>query len=131
MLMCEFLRVFLCLCALFFRSVLQELYRELIYDGINVDVMHAERSPAQREEVIRRFRTGDIWILICTDLMARGIDFKGVQMVINYDLPQTAVAYIHRIGRCCIGFISRDTLLLSPSPCLHMPAYGQRVMCHL
>eukprot|EP00428_Durinskia_dybowskii_P072319 CAMPEP_0170405656 /NCGR_PEP_ID=MMETSP0117_2-20130122/27298_1 /TAXON_ID=400756 /ORGANISM="Durinskia baltica, Strain CSIRO CS-38" /LENGTH=612 /DNA_ID=CAMNT_0010662787 /DNA_START=36 /DNA_END=1874 /DNA_ORIENTATION=- len=77
----------------------KELYRELIYDGINVDVMHAERSPAQREEVIRRFRTGDIWVLICTDLMARGIDFKGVQMVINYDLPQTAVAYIHRIGR--------------------------------
>jgi excinuclease UvrABC helicase subunit UvrB len=50
----------------------QELYRELIYDGINVDVMHAERSPAQREEVIRRFRMGDIWVLICTDLMARG-----------------------------------------------------------
>jgi ATP-dependent RNA helicase DDX52/ROK1 len=42
---------------------------------------------------------GDIWVLICTDLMARGVDFKGVQMVINYDLPQSAVAYIHRIGR--------------------------------
>ncbi len=38
-------------------------------------------------------------MLICTDLMARGVDFKGVEMVINYDLPQTAVAYIHRIGR--------------------------------
>lgn len=50
----------------------QELYKELIYDGINVDVMHAERSAAQREEVIKRFRTGDIWVLICTDLMARG-----------------------------------------------------------
>ena len=47
----------------------------------------------------RRFRVGDIWVLICTDLMARGVDFKGVQMVINYDLPQSAVAYIHRIGR--------------------------------
>ena len=38
-------------------------------------------------------------MLICTDLMARGVDFKGVKMVINYDLPQSAVAYIHRIGR--------------------------------
>ncbi len=38
-------------------------------------------------------------MLICTDLMARGIDFKGINMVINYDLPQSAVAYIHRIGR--------------------------------
>jgi Helicase conserved C-terminal domain len=38
----------------------------------------------------RRFRVGDIWVLICTDLMARGVDFKGVQMVINYDLPQVS-----------------------------------------
>jgi superfamily II DNA/RNA helicase len=39
-----------------------------------------------------------IWILICTDLMGRGIDFKGVNVVINYDFPPTAVSYIHRIG---------------------------------
>ena len=77
----------------------KELFRELVYDGINVDVMHADRTEQQREQVITRFRTGDIWVLICTDLMARGIDFKGVRMVINYDLPQSAVSYIHRIGR--------------------------------
>jgi ATP-dependent RNA helicase DDX52/ROK1 len=77
----------------------KDLYRELVYDGINVDVIHAERTQQQREDIIRRFRIGDIWVLICTDLMARGVDFKGVQMVINYDLPQSAVAYIHRIGR--------------------------------
>lgn len=77
----------------------KDLYRELAFDGINVDVMHAERTSQQREDIIRRFRIGDIWVLICTDLMARGVDFKGVQMVINYDLPQSAVAYIHRIGR--------------------------------
>ena len=40
-----------------------------------------------------------IWVLICTDLMGRGIDFKGVNTVINYDFPTSAVAYIHRIGR--------------------------------
>ena len=86
---------------LFLQSIdrAKELYKELVFDGINVDVMHAERTQQQREEIIRRFRVGEIWVLICTDLMARGIDFKGVQMVINYDLPQTAVAYIHRIGR--------------------------------
>jgi ATP-dependent RNA helicase DDX52/ROK1 len=61
--------------------------------------MHSNRSAAQREEVMQRFRRGEIWVLICTDLMARGIDFQGVQMVINYDLPNTAVNYIHRIGR--------------------------------
>ena len=39
-----------------------------------------------------------IWVLICTDLMGRGIDFKGVNMVINYDFPPSAISYIHRIG---------------------------------
>jgi ATP-dependent RNA helicase DDX52/ROK1 len=86
---------------LFLQSVgrAKELFKELAYDGINVDIIHADKSAQQREETIRRFRSGDIWVLICTDLMARGVDFKGVQMVINYDLPQSAVAYIHRIGR--------------------------------
>lgn len=77
----------------------KELFHELVYDGINVDVIHAERTQEQRDAVIRQFRSGEIWVLICTDLMARGIDFKGVNMVINYDLPQSAVSYIHRIGR--------------------------------
>lgn len=77
----------------------KELYRELVYEGINIDVIHGDRSQQQREDVIRKFRQGETWVLICTDLMARGIDFKGVKMVINYDLPQSGVAYIHRIGR--------------------------------
>ena len=77
----------------------KELFLELVYDGIHVDVIHAERTEQQREEVIKQFRLGNIWVLICTDLMARGVDFKGVQLVINYDFPQSAVQYIHRIGR--------------------------------
>jgi len=40
-----------------------------------------------------------IWILIATELMARGMDFKGINLVINYDFPQTVQSYIHRIGR--------------------------------
>lgn len=48
---------------------------------------------------MHNFRTGQIWVLIATELMARGIDFKGVQLVINYDFPQTVASYIHRIGR--------------------------------
>lgn len=39
-----------------------------------------------------------VWVLICTDLMGRGIDFKGVNLVINYDFPPSAISYIHRIG---------------------------------
>ncbi|ELT94682.1 hypothetical protein CAPTEDRAFT_187719 [Capitella teleta] len=77
----------------------KELFKELLYDGINVDVIHAGRTQAQRDRVVRCFRQGDIWLLICTELMGRGIDFKGVNLVINYDFPQTAISYIHRIGR--------------------------------
>lgn len=76
-----------------------QLYSELVYDELNVDVIHSDRSVAQRTNVIKRFRSGEVWVLICTDLMARGIDFKGVNCVLNYDFPQSNVSYIHRIGR--------------------------------
>ncbi|XP_012272894.1 probable ATP-dependent RNA helicase DDX52 [Orussus abietinus] len=77
----------------------QELFNELIYDGINVDVIHADRTQTQRDNVVRCFREGKIWVLICTELMSRGIDFKGVNLVINYDFPTSAISYVHRIGR--------------------------------
>ncbi|XP_077447909.1 putative ATP-dependent RNA helicase DDX52 isoform X2 [Stigmatopora argus] len=77
----------------------QELFRELVYEGINVEVIHAERTQQQRDNVVESFRRGQIWVLICTALLARGIDFKGVNLVINYDFPTSAVEYIHRIGR--------------------------------
>jgi len=77
----------------------KELFSELIYDGINVDVIHADRTQLQRDNVVRSFRGGQVWVLICTELMGRGIDFKGVSLVINYDFPPSAISYIHRIGR--------------------------------
>ncbi|CAL9734406.1 ATP-dependent RNA helicase Rok1p [Monosporozyma servazzii] len=75
------------------------LYHELMYDRMNVDVIHAERTATQRDKIIERFKSGELWCLICTDVLARGIDFKGVNLVINYDVPRTAQAYVHRIGR--------------------------------
>lgn len=75
------------------------LYHELIYDSINVDAIHGEKTSTQRNRVIERFKQGDIWVLICTDVLARGIDFQGVNLVINYDIPQTSQAYVHRVGR--------------------------------
>ena len=76
-----------------------ELFRELVYDGINVDMIHADRTKQQRDQVIKQFRAGRVWVLIATDLMARGVDFKGVNMVVNFDFPASSVDYIHRIGR--------------------------------
>ncbi|KAI9314939.1 P-loop containing nucleoside triphosphate hydrolase protein [Dichotomocladium elegans] len=77
----------------------KELFHELVYDGINVEVIHSDRTKTQRDNIINQFRLGRIWVLIATDLMARGLDFKGVNLVINYDIPQTVASYIHRIGR--------------------------------
>ncbi|CAE7946998.1 ddx52 [Symbiodinium sp. KB8] len=77
----------------------KELFGELVYDGIFVDAIHADRTKLQRDNTVKAFRAGKLWVLICTDLMARGVDFKGVETVINYDFPQSAATYIHRIGR--------------------------------
>jgi ATP-dependent RNA helicase DDX52/ROK1 len=77
----------------------KELFHELVYEGIRVDLIHSDRTQAQREMVIKNFRLGTIWVLIATDLMARGMDFKGINCVINYDFPQSITSYIHRIGR--------------------------------
>uniref|UniRef100_A0A8C4F0D4 Probable ATP-dependent RNA helicase DDX52 n=1 Tax=Dicentrarchus labrax TaxID=13489 RepID=A0A8C4F0D4_DICLA len=77
----------------------RELFHELVYEGINVDVIHADRTQQQRDNVVNSFRSGKIWVLICTALLARGIDFKGVNLVLNYDFPTSSVEYIHRIGR--------------------------------
>ncbi|XP_063951660.1 probable ATP-dependent RNA helicase DDX52 [Lytechinus pictus] len=77
----------------------RELFQELIYDGYNVDVIHSDKTQTQRDNIVKAFRAGKIWVLIATELMGRGIDFKGVNLVINYDFPTSAVSYIHRIGR--------------------------------
>ena len=77
----------------------QALFGELLYDGIHVDVIHAGRSRTARDNAVSKFRRGDTWVLICTDLVARGVDFRAVNMVINYDLPTSGITYVHRIGR--------------------------------
>lgn len=46
-----------------------------------------------------RFRRGDVWVLVTTDLLGRGMDFPAVKLVVNYDFPTSAISYIHRVGR--------------------------------
>jgi len=75
------------------------LYQQLLYDQIKVDLIHSGRSPSARQNSIQKFRSGETWILICTDLCARGVDFKTCNLVINYDLPPNGIIYTHRIGR--------------------------------
>lgn len=61
--------------------------------------LHANRSLSQRREALDGFKNGKYRVLIATDIAARGIDVKGIEVVVNYDLPSTAEDYVHRIGR--------------------------------
>ncbi|KAF9569831.1 P-loop containing nucleoside triphosphate hydrolase protein [Agrocybe pediades] len=76
------------------------LAEELVLNGIpNVDCLHAGLTQKEREDSLTRMRKGESWIMITTEVMARGMDFKGVREVINYDFPTSVQSYVHRIGR--------------------------------
>lgn len=70
--------------------------RDLALEGVLVDSISADQTPTVRSAVVDRFREGRIHVLVCTDLLARGMDFLNVQTVINYDFPLSAVDYVHR-----------------------------------
>ena len=76
-----------------------QLQAEIKTMAIHSAYIHSGLDDKERDIVVKNFRTGQIWVLICTDLMSRGIDFFGVNLVINYDFPQSVISYIHRIGR--------------------------------
>jgi ATP-dependent RNA helicase DeaD len=76
-----------------------KLYEVLKSHKFLCDELHGDLSQAKREQVMKRFRDGDIQLLIATDVAARGLDVEGVTHVYNYDIPQDAESFIHRIGR--------------------------------
>ncbi|APA09523.1 hypothetical protein SS1G_12340 [Sclerotinia sclerotiorum 1980 UF-70] len=89
------------------------LHAELLYDipaeaggSTRIAVLHSDLSDSVRDQVMTRFRNGEIWILITTDILSRGVDFKGINGVVNYDVPNSGAAYIHRVGRT--GRAGRD-----------------------
>ncbi len=76
-----------------------ELTEALIARGYLADGLHGDLSQAQRDRVMKRFRQGEIELLVATDVAARGIDVGNVTHVVNYDMPQDTESYVHRIGR--------------------------------
>lgn len=76
-----------------------ELSSKLSYHRLTNDVLYGEASQSERADVLRRFRQGDIQLLIATDVAARGLDIDDVSHIINFDLPIDADHYIHRAGR--------------------------------
>ena len=71
----------------------------LFQRGYNVAEIHSDRSLVQRRAALEGFKRGKYRVLVATDIAARGIDVKGIELVINYDLPDDAENYVHRIGR--------------------------------
>ncbi|MEO0750214.1 MAG: DEAD/DEAH box helicase [Pseudomonadota bacterium] len=77
----------------------ERLKKKLVADGFDAASIHGDKSQGQRDKAIKAFRQGNVKILVATDVAARGIDIPGVAYVINYDLPNVAESYVHRIGR--------------------------------
>lgn len=77
----------------------KKLNDALLAEGFLSDELHGDLTQAKRQKVMKRFREADIQYLVATDVAARGLDVEGVTHVFNYDIPQDADSYIHRIGR--------------------------------
>ena len=85
---------------------------------INCGEMHSDLDQAQRDEMMYKFKSGQLDVLVATDIVARGIDIDDIAMVINYDVPHDAEDYVHRIGRTAradrdgvaITFVNEDDM---------------------
>jgi ATP-dependent RNA helicase RhlE len=75
------------------------LARQLKRDGLSATAIHGDRSQAERTVALDEFKNGTVKYLVATDVAARGIDIDQLPFVINYELPNTAEDYVHRIGR--------------------------------
>lgn len=73
--------------------------RKLGAEGIGADAIHGNKSQGQRQRALDAFKKGNRLVLIATDIAARGIDIRDVELVVNYDLPHVPEIYVHRIGR--------------------------------
>lgn len=81
------------------RRETKEVSNKLMQSGYNADALHGDLSQAQRDEVMTRFRNGQLQLLVATDVAARGLDVNELTHVINYNLPDDTEVYTHRSGR--------------------------------
>lgn len=88
-----------------------KITRELKKENIHADAIHGNKSQSSRQKSLENFKNGKLKVLVATDIAARGIDVDGLTHVINYDLPNVAETYVHRIGRT--GRAGADGIALS------------------
>jgi ATP-dependent RNA helicase RhlE len=95
-----------------------KLVKLLALDGIDALAIHGNKSQMQRTKALADFKSGKVRILVATDIAARGIDIDQLPIVVNFDLPNVAEDYVHRIGRTgragavgkAISFVSADEI---------------------
>ncbi|MEX2231491.1 MAG: DEAD/DEAH box helicase [Cyclobacteriaceae bacterium] len=77
----------------------KKLGSELIRAGLNAKAFHSDLEQSEREQIMNQFRSRKLQMLIGTDILSRGIDVEGIELIVNYDTPHDAEDYVHRIGR--------------------------------
>ncbi len=88
-----------------------KITRYLKQSGIHAEAIHGEKSQVARQRALRQFKSGELRVLVATDIAARGIDVTELSHVINFELPEVPETYVHRIGRT--GRASRSGIALS------------------
>jgi len=81
------------------KIAVKNLEKQLIRKGINARAMSSDLEQAERQKVMNDFANRRIQVLVATDIVSRGIDIDNISMIVNYDVPQDAEDYVHRIGR--------------------------------
>ena len=85
------------------KQKVKDLASTLKRTKVNVAAMHSDLEQSTREQVMKDFRSGQIDVLVATDVVSRGIDITDISMIINYDVPRDPDDYVHRIGRTARG----------------------------
>ena len=100
------------------KQKVKQINASLTQKHINSGEMHSDLDQASRDEMMFKFKSGKIDVLVATDILARGIDIDDITMVINYDVPRDSEDYVHRIGRtaradrngCAITLVSESDI---------------------
>jgi superfamily II DNA/RNA helicase len=101
------------------KETVDQIERQLRKDGHLARSLHSGREQNERQERLREFKAGKLKILVATDVLSRGIDIDGLSHVLNYDMPNDAADYVHRVGRTAradkkgtaISFVNQDDQL--------------------
>ena len=78
---------------------MKKFLRQQLQEGRRIEALSSDKTREERLRILNDFDQGRYWMLITTDIVARGVDFSHVNLVLNYDFPNNMLTYIHRVGR--------------------------------